>query len=229
LEVNQFDRRLLSKEITNDIKNLIINKQLKPGDKLPNENELAQMMGVSRPTLREAIKTLASSNIVVVKRGCGTYVSQKPGLVDDPLGVNFMSDKNLLLSLFEARILIEPGVAYLAAERATASDMKKIKVCIDKMYEEVKGKKAYRDEDLDFHKAIAGATKNPIIQRIVPIINESIIQGYVETVNVPGSVEKAILSHEKIYSAIKDKNPSQAEIEMKRHLVETINDIKLNL
>ncbi len=226
LQVKTNDRSLLSNEVARNIRELIINQELKPQDKLPNEMELSTMMGVSRATIREAIKILASNNIVEISRGKGTFVTNRPGLVDDPLGVNFMDRTNLLESLFEARMLIEPGVASLAAERATKQDLAKIKESVERMSEDLEKRKAHKNEDLDFHIAIALASKNPIIQRIVPIINESIAHGYTETVNVPGSSQKAIAAHDKIYQAIKGKDPDQAKEAMLKHLQEALEDIK---
>jgi GntR family transcriptional regulator, transcriptional repressor for pyruvate dehydrogenase complex len=220
-----YERTLLSKRVSKNLRDLIIIKQFKPGDKLPNEIDLSRMMGVSRSTIREAIKTLASSNVVEVMRGKGTYVCEQPGLIKDPLGIKFISDKNLLSSLFEARILIEPRVAYLAAERALKSDLKKIKESIDRMKDLIEIKKSYKNEDLDFHKTIAKATKNPIIQRLVPIINESIIQGYFETRDIPGSAQKAIKYHSLIFAAINNGDASGAQDMMQKHLEEALQDI----
>jgi GntR family transcriptional repressor for pyruvate dehydrogenase complex len=216
------------KEVALKIKKMIYTKKLLPGAKIPNENTLCEMMGASRPTIREAIKYLSSINIVEVRRGKGTYVSEFPGLVEDPLGVKFIDDKNILLPLFEVRIIIEPQVAKLAAERVSKADLLLIKKSIENMEEHVALKKNHSEVDLEFHLSIARATKNPIIERIVPIINESIVHGYVETVHIPGSAEKAISLHKKVYEAIKNKDGISAKKNMEAHLQDTINDI-LNL
>ena len=104
-------RKNLSNEVSNLIIEMIQDNKYEPGSKLPNEMELSEMFNVSRTTIREAIKSLASNNIVEIVRGKGTFVAEKPGLVNDPLGVSFIRDKNLILSLFETRLLIEPKVA----------------------------------------------------------------------------------------------------------------------
>ncbi|MDI3481771.1 MAG: GntR family transcriptional regulator, transcriptional repressor for pyruvate dehydrogenase complex [Tepidanaerobacteraceae bacterium] len=218
-------RKNLSNEVAAQIKKMIQNKKFLPGSKLPNETELSEMMNVSRTTIREAIKLLASNNIVEIIRGKGTFVSEMPGLIKDPLGVGFMEDKNLLFSLFETRILIEPKVASIAAKRATPEDIKKIKEHVDEMREVINGKQSHKEKDIEFHTQIARAMKNPIIERIVPIIIESITKGYYETINVPGSAQKAVLSHEKIYEAIKNHDAAAAEREMKFHLEEALKDI----
>lgn len=229
MELISLKRTVLSEEVAENLRKLIIEDKLKPGSKLPNEIELSKTMGVSRSTLREAIKVLASKNILEVIRGKGTYISQQPGLIKDPLGVHFIQDKNIILSLFEARIIIEPGVAALAAERASKTDLKRIKNCNLNMRNAIRNKEPYHIEDLEFHIAIAEATRNPIIHRIVPIINDAIVQGYMETVHLPGAAERAVEHHHQIYEAIYQKHPDFAREMMKNHLEEAANDIKTKL
>ena len=118
-----FDKVLLSEKVAANIKELIVKNQYKPGSKLPNEMELAGQLNVSRSTVREAIKILMSKNILVIKRGRGTYVCERPGVATDPLGVTFMNKKDLLLYLFETRLLIEPAISELAAIRATEKNL----------------------------------------------------------------------------------------------------------
>ena len=92
-------RALLSEEIANKIKQLI-EKQYKPGDKIPTEMELADFLGVSRTTIREAVKILCSSHILVIKRGNGTFVCENPGVPADPLGVKALDEQKVKDDLF---------------------------------------------------------------------------------------------------------------------------------
>nr|WP_255688492.1 FadR/GntR family transcriptional regulator [Tepidanaerobacter sp. GT38] len=218
-------RKNLSKEVSSLIIEMIRNNKYEPGSKLPNEMELSKMFNVSRTTIREAIKSLASNNIVKIIRGKGTFVAEKPGLVNDPLGVSFIRDNNIIVSLFETRLLIEPKVAYLAAQRATAEEITKLESILTSMEVVIANKENHRDIDIEFHTNIAKATQNPIIERIIPIVIESIMEGYYETVNVPGSAHKALQYHYKIFRAIKAKDPYGAEKAMKDHLNETLKDI----
>ncbi len=88
----------LSDEVANRIKELILKKKLRPGNKLPNEMQLAELFGVSRPTIREAVKSLVSQNIIMILRGKGTFVSETPGIASDPLGLDFLIDDNFHVS-----------------------------------------------------------------------------------------------------------------------------------
>ena len=93
LESLNNNKKLLPEQVSEQIIRLITERQLKAGDKLPNEFDMAQQLSVGRGTIREAIKILVSRNIVEIRRGCGTFVCDHPGMVDDPLGFRFMKDK----------------------------------------------------------------------------------------------------------------------------------------
>ena len=92
------------------VKTMIIQRQMKPGDRLPTEKELADLFGVSRSTLREAMKFLRAENVVVIRQGSGTFVSAGTGIGEDPLGLHFTNQENLIENLFETRMLIEPQI-----------------------------------------------------------------------------------------------------------------------
>lgn len=99
----------LPQKISDDIIALILEENLKPGDKLPNETLLSQRLDVGRSSLREAMKLLASRNIVTVRQGSGTYIAASPGMVEDPLGFIFIDNKQKLVQdLLEVRFLLEP-------------------------------------------------------------------------------------------------------------------------
>ena len=114
----------------NQIIQHILELNMKPGDQLPNEYELAKNLGVGRSTLREAIKRLVSRNVLETRQGAGTFVSAKNGVPEDPLGLTFISeggDIKLALELSDVRMLIEPACAALAARHAKCDDIEKMK------------------------------------------------------------------------------------------------------
>ena len=113
------DERNLPQKISEDIISFILNEHLQPGDKLPNEAHLAKELNIGRSSLREAMKLLASRNIVTIRQGSGTYVASSPGVVDDPLGFTFIPDKKKLVQdLLEVRFLLEPAIAAKSATYA---------------------------------------------------------------------------------------------------------------
>lgn len=224
-----YDKTVLSEKIAHNITQMILEKELKPGDKLPNELELTKNLNVSRSTVREAIKILASTNILEIKRGKGTFVSKKPGVAKDPLGVTFMEQKDLILYLFETRLIIEPNIAALAAERAIDTDIIRMEEAFLRLKKDIKNYDNHTNSDIKFHNAIAKASHNPFINRIVPIINDCISKGYLETKDIPESGDEVIRYHEIILRAIKNKNIHEAKKAMNDHIMYGMNEVKKKL
>ncbi|SDN73151.1 FadR/GntR family transcriptional regulator [Acetanaerobacterium elongatum] len=220
--------RELSVVAAERLREMIAAKDMKPGDQFPSEAELVAMFGIARSTVREAIKLLTAENIVEIRRGKGTFITANPGMVKDPLGLNFANQKNLLKSLMETRMMIEPQIAYLAAQRAKPENLQKLRMIIEKMQEANKQNIDYTQYDVEFHTAVAECTQNDVLHRILPIICESIREGYLETVNVEGSFQRAIISHNNIYEAIKKGGAEQAKLETEKHLRQTLEDSKIN-
>lgn len=214
-----FDKKILSHKVALEIKQMIIDKELKPGDKLPNELKLCESLSVARTTLREAIKILVSSNILVIRRGRGTFVSEKPGITKDPLGITFIDDDNLILHFFEVRLLVEPEMAEYAAERRSEKELESIEKALEKVSELISKGENHTEADIEFHNEIAKATKNPILQRIVPVINDGIIGGYEKTKNNPEASEVVLEHHKKIFEAIKSGDKKAAKKYMKEHIL----------
>lgn len=211
-------QRRLPQEVATQIKDLILGKKLKPGDKLPNEMELSRLFGVSRPTVREAVKALMSQNIIEISRGKGTFISKTPGIVDDPLGLDFVTHPDLKLSLIEARLLIEPGAARIAAKNAEEEDVVRIEGFIRSMEEAVRRGEIDMDVELAFHRSIAEATKNPVIVRIVPVIIDAIIKTYRDAPRTNEDHKHALEEHIRITEAVKARDPSAAFKAMEHHL-----------
>lgn len=130
-----------------------------------------QTFDVSRITIREAIKTLVSRDVLEIRRGCGTFVSAVPGLSDDPLGLRFIASDDLNTYLFEARQILEPSVCRLAAQRGDAEELvllKQLAEDIDELDAQLQGKKttpeviqAITAKDIAFHTFLCRMSKNP--------------------------------------------------------------------
>ena len=205
----------LPQKISDDIIALILEENLKPGDKLPNETILSQRLDVGRSSLREAMKLLASRNIVTVRQGSGTYIAASPGMVEDPLGFIFIDNKQKLVQdLLEVRFLLEPSIAAMAATRADEKDIKKITTLCDEVETLLKN---HTQKDIDFHTAIALSSKNVVVPRLIPVINSS-IPLFVETT---GGIlrRETIESHREIADAIACRDPLRAQDAMYLHLV----------
>ena len=205
---------------------MIIQRNMKPGDRLPTENELAQLFGVSRSTLREAMKFLRAENVVAIRQGSGTFVSAGTGIGEDPLGLHFTDQKNLLQNLFETRMLIEPQIASLAVQRATPQDIHNLERLVKQMDEIQINSTETAEMDVQFHTAVAECTHNDVLIRVVPIINDSIRRSHFETHDNIESFRRAKRSHIGIYKAIASGDYMEAKYLSERHIWETLDDIK---
>ena len=207
------------------VKTMIIQREMKPGDRLPTEKELADLFGVSRSTLREAMKFLRAENVVVIRQGSGTFVSAGTGIGEDPLGLHFTNEDKLIQNLFETRMLIEPQIAGLACQRATPQDVRNLQLLVTEMDRSEVNSPASAELDVQFHTAVAECTHNEVLIRVVPIIIESIRRSHVETHDDPESFKRA-KSHSGICKAIAEGDFMEAKFQAERHVWETLNDIK---
>lgn len=161
--------RPLAEQVAQRIKDYILEEKLKSGDKLPTETALAREMGVARSTVREAIKRLESQNILTVRHGAGSFVTDQPGLADDPLGLDFIEDKErLAFDLLEVRNIIEPAIAALAARHATPEDIAEMESLYNLMEYHILHGQDYLDEDMKFHRTIARASGNLVAPSWLP-------------------------------------------------------------
>lgn len=214
----------LPEHIAHIMRSKIVAGELQAGDRFPTELELIEQYQVGRSTIRETVKLLKAENLIEIKHGVGTFISDNPGQINDPLGLGY-GDKNMLLaSLMEARLLIEPEIACLAAERANEAGIHKLWGIIEKMEQ---GSIPRSELDIEFHTAIAECTGNSVLERLLPIINESIYEGYIKTANIPGSSERALDYHRKIYKAIAQGDGNLARLEQRAHLIQSMEDMNI--
>lgn len=223
---NSVEKRLPQK-IAEDIIALILEENLKPGDKLPNETVLCQRLNVGRSSLREAMRALASRNIVTIRQGSGTYIASSTGVVDDPLGLSFINNKKKLIhDLMEIRFLLEPSIAALAAMHADDTEIKKICKLCDDVEELLKAHKDHSDKDIELHTAIALSSKNIVVPRLVPVIFRSIPLLIESTGNT--LCNETIESHREIADAIAAHDAIRAHDAMYLHLVYNRKQIQPN-
>lgn len=213
------EEKSLPQKISEDIISFILEEKLQPGDKLPNETVLSERLNAGRSSIREAMKLLASRNIVTIRQGSGTYIASSPGVVQDPLGFTFIGDKQKLIhDLLEVRFLLEPSIAAMAAAHADEKDIKKNSPHFAmKMEALLKRHDAHTQKDIEFHTAIALSSKNVVVPRLIPVINSS-IPLFVETTS--GALhEETVETHREIADAIAGHDPLRAQDAMYLHLV----------
>lgn len=212
------DEKSLPKKLADDIVNYILKEKLQPGDRLPNESVLADKLNAGRSSVREAMKLLASRNIVTIRQGSGTYISSSPGIVEDPLGFTFIGDKQKLAAdLLEIRFLLEPAIAARAASYSTADEINQIRVLCDEVEKCLTAGIDHTEKDIEFHTAIGMSSKNMVVPRLIPIINSSIPL----FIDLTHSVlrRETIDTHREITEAIAAHDPTRAYDAMYLHLV----------
>ena len=181
------------------------------GDKLPNENELSEELGISRTTLREAIRVLISEGIVCVKRGRGTFVSEQINqYADGSIDVQEIFKKKITLrDLYETRMIFEPEAARLACKRATDHEIAHIlelgEECQNQLKIDPLGKKRIASESA-FHGAIVMAAHNDFLNQFMPMLTETIEQTFVLNLNLDMIAEDAYKDHILIMNFLKKRD-----------------------
>ena len=198
---------------------------LQPGDQLPNEIELMDKLKVGRGTIREAIKSLNSKGIVVIKRGIGTFLADQPGVSDDPLGFTFESDKTkVLMDALELRLLIEPPMVVKTAELISDEQVLQLRQLTDEIEDLIKKNKDYTTQDVAFHTLLAQISGNRVIEKLIPIIAGAIEQAI--DVTDKALTKETILMHHQIVEALKHHDPITASQAMKKHIQDNIDALK---
>lgn len=211
------DDRPLSERVADRIEQMIFANEINPGDKIPNEYELMKSLNIGRGTIREAIKILVSRNVLEIKRGYGTYVCEKVGQIEDPLGFRFIQDKKkLALDLVEIRMMLEPEIAAAAAINSTPEQVVVIQDLCNKVSDLISKKEDYGKADMEFHNQIAFGTGNQVISRVIPIINSG-IELFVD-ITKHSKAGRANITHQAVTDAIRDHDPNRARQAMKAHL-----------
>jgi DNA-binding FadR family transcriptional regulator len=220
----------ISQSIADQISDMIfLQKKYKPNDKLPNENKLAEELGVSRTTIREAVKTLVANGILTIDRGRGTFVTAQPGAQNDPFGISYIEDKKKLVhNWFEMRLILEPANVRMVVERASDEEIHEIIACERKAAELILSGKSFAEADQQFHAAIAKATHNSVIELMLPAIEVSIRDAINTAVYVGAherAIENALTNHRNIAHFIEERDADGAALAMYYHMKRGITDL----
>ena len=212
-------RQPVSEQVAQQLLGLIQSGNLKPGQKLPPERELSTILDVSRPSLREALRALSLLGVVNIRQGGGIYVSSlEPEALLGPIHFFISLDEHNLEALFEARLLIEAGIARLAALRITDEQLENLQARV-KLDETVLGDpEKFIESDVEFHRTIFEAANNSFLQRVSTSLHvlgraSREITGY-----LPGVTRQSLKDHQAILKALLAHDPDAAAAAMERHL-----------
>lgn len=225
MEFSGIKNSLLAEQVEERLYEYITKLPMKPGDKLPNEFKLAEQFGVGRSTVREAVKLLVSRNVLETRRGSGTYVKDIVPADLDPLNLRNVEDKvTLAMDLVDLRLILEPGIAELAAYNATDEEIEQLKLICDTVEYKIRNELYYIQDDIDFHTYIARCSKNKVIEQLISIIETAVLM-FVNVTHRQLTAE-TISTHRAITKAIAERDPIGARSAMTMHITYNRNVIK---
>ena len=215
--------RRLHEQVLDALVERIVSGEFATGDSLPSEAHLCEAYGVSRSSVREALRVLAEKGLIEVRHGLGTRVN--PPETWDFMDALVLSVRRksgaitpILYELHEAREIVEREAAALAAERANAQDLATLQAALEKMRASLSDATAFADADFTFHRTIIEATRNRVLQRMASPIRELLEFAIQVTAPIPGELQRACDEHLAIYDAVRAGDPAAAREAMRDHM-----------
>src|SRR6202047_3055584 len=219
----------LFEQIVKQVEDSILKGQLKPGDQLPAERDLAQRFGVSRTAVREAVKTLREKGLVEAYSGRGTFVTNGTSQairqsLDLMIRINQQEGS---ANLAELRLVLEPEIAGLAASRIEEQLLSTMRESVAVMDRNLRDPDAYVEADLDFHLALAEAAGNPLLLSLLDSIVGLLREQRSRIFSVKGGPERGQLHHKRILAAVEQRDSEAAREAMRAHLQQVLEDSSL--
>jgi GntR family transcriptional repressor for pyruvate dehydrogenase complex len=208
-------------QVAEQIRRLISSGALKPGDLLPPERELAAKLGVGRSSIRDAVRTLEVMGILEPRQGHGTVVRDlSADALVVPLSLVLTRKRELVTELLDVRRMIEPGLAARAAKNATAEEIAKMGEILERHEAKLRRGEQAIDEDSDFHYAMALASRNSVVLRVLDVLMDLLRESRSRSLQVPGRPKRSFEGHRRILRAIQRHDARAAEAAVRQHLGE---------
>jgi len=196
-------------------------QELKPGDKLPSERELAASCKVSRSSIRDAIRRLEMIGLVEPRQGAGTIVRDvSPDALVNPLFSALMRQRRHVADLLDVRMMIEPPIAARAARHITPEQLHTLEQVLTRQKDKVNAGELSMDEDAEFHYTIATAANNAVVLHVVDVLMDLLRETRERNMQVEGRLQKSFEGHKRIFTALCRGDAKAAETAMRRHLEE---------
>ena len=220
MEFKEITHIRLYESVMEQIMNLLKNKELKPGDQLPPERELAEKFSISRGSLREAFRVLESRGLIESKPGGGRFIRElKKDTIINAENIILGLEKSSILELLEAREMFEVKIAEVAAQRAIPEDIELIKKSLSNAKKEEKLDDKEMKRDTEFHIAVARASHNFVFINILKLHLDLLRETRGKTWQIPGRKKEQQQEHQNIFKAIKEHNSKKASEAMLKHLI----------
>lgn len=212
-------KKSLSQQVADDIYHMIVNdNSFTPGSQLPNENDLSQQLGVSRATLREAIRTLVSQGILEVYRGKGTFIASDVKVLADFEMGDFDSKRVRLRDLYETRLMFEPPMTAFACQRATDKEIEHILQLGAEVEQYIHAGKDRTEADQAFHQAIVMAAHNDFLLRLIPVVNRAIAESISFNPDDQILAEDTLRDHALVMEFLRKRDATGAKQAMSIHI-----------
>jgi GntR family transcriptional repressor for pyruvate dehydrogenase complex len=213
------ERSSVAEQVAKKLLDLVRTKNLKPGDQLPPERELAAAMQVSRPSVREALRGLQILGVLKVRQGGGIFVSSlEASDLLGPLQLLITLNEDNVNALYESRKLIDGGIGRMAAERITAEELARLKNLLVLQRGLLDDPIGFRVSDVEFHRRIAEATENPFLVRVSTSLYILGMEYRRIAAETPGVLSQSFRDHEEILAALEARDSDAAEAAMVRHM-----------
>src|SRR5262252_6192644 len=213
------DRAGITELVVQLIKDLLGRGELKAGSRLPPERELADMLHISRPSLRTALMALSVMGIIHAKPGAGTYIAESlPEVFTEPMHFMTLINNTSVDELFEARLIIEAGLAELAAERASESDIAALTQEVEEMKATTGNPEEFLKHDVRFHQVMARAADNKLMSGVMDTVAQLLFHIRRQTVARASDLDEVIEWHEKIIAAMRKHDSKRAKETLSGHL-----------
>lgn len=220
-------RTRLHEEVAARLRRFIADGHLKAGDKLPPERQLAAMLGVSRTSVRDAIRTLEVVGLLEPRQGKGTVVRElSPDHLTAPLASALLTRRDLLADLLAVRKMIEPSVAREAARHATPEEIYQMETILARQAARIAAGEVTIEEDTAFHDMIARAARNRVVLRVLDVLMDLLREGRERSLQGRGRPQRSLRGHRQVLEAIRRRDGEGAAHAMLHHL-EQIEEILL--
>ena|SRR6185295_5130136 len=208
-------------QVAEQIRRLITDGTLKPGDLLPPERELAVKLGVGRSSIRDAVRTLEVMGILEPRQGHGTVVRDlSTDALVVPLASVLTRKREMIHELLDVRRMIEPALAARAAKNATAEEIAHMEDILRRHEIKLRRGEDAVDEDGEFHYAIALAARNSVVQRVLDVLMDLLRESRSRSLQVPGRPQRSFDGHRRVLRAIQRRDARAAENAVRQHLKE---------
>src|SRR5262252_10847166 len=211
-----------SEGVVKHLREMIHRGELRPGDRLPPERDLAKLLGVSRPTLRAGIRSLAAVGVLESRQGAGTFVVKADGPPAlDSSSLSLMASLHGFTSteMFEARRALEMAIAGLAAQRANGEQLASMAEEMAGMYASLEEPEQYLVHDMRFHQMVAAASGNRILTALMNMVATTLFDVRRKTVSRAHDLKESAEMHRQVYRAIRDRDTDAARRAMEDHLL----------